>query len=123
MPRGDGTGPMGQGPMTGRGAGYCTGYNAPGYMNPAWGGGCCRPGMGRGRGRGFAWRNWFYATGLPFRARANQPWGQPQAGAAPMYPPTMSKEAEVEMLRSEAAELETMLTQIKERLEKLSEEK
>jgi len=25
MPRGDGTGPMGLGPRTGRGAGYCTG--------------------------------------------------------------------------------------------------
>lgn len=123
MPRGDGTGPMGQGPMTGRGTGYCAGYSAPGYMNPAWGGGFCRPGIGRGRGRGFAWRNWFYATGLPFRARVNQPEGWYQAGAAPMYPPTMSKEAEVEMLKSEAAELETTLTQIKERLAKLSEEK
>ena len=29
MPRGDGTGPMGMGPMTGRGMGYCTGYNWP----------------------------------------------------------------------------------------------
>ncbi|MCD6382905.1 MAG: DUF5320 domain-containing protein, partial [Thermoplasmata archaeon] len=25
MPWGDGTGPMGMGPMTGRGAGYCSG--------------------------------------------------------------------------------------------------
>lgn len=25
MPRGDGTGPMGMGPMTGRGAGFCNG--------------------------------------------------------------------------------------------------
>ncbi|NLG67487.1 MAG: DUF5320 domain-containing protein, partial [Actinobacteria bacterium] len=25
MPRGDGTGPEGMGPMTGRGAGYCAG--------------------------------------------------------------------------------------------------
>ena len=34
MPRGDGTGPAGAGPMTGRAAGYCAGYRAPGYMNP-----------------------------------------------------------------------------------------
>ncbi len=34
MPWGDETGPMGQGPMTGRGAGYCAGYNTPGYANP-----------------------------------------------------------------------------------------
>jgi hypothetical protein len=32
MPRGDGTGPGGMGPMTGRAAGYCAGYNVPGYM-------------------------------------------------------------------------------------------
>lgn len=33
MPRGDGTGPVGAGPMTGRGAGFCAGYSVPGYMN------------------------------------------------------------------------------------------
>lgn len=43
MPRGDKTGPAGQGPMTGRGMGYCAGYNGPGYVN----------GPGRGMGRGF----------------------------------------------------------------------
>lgn len=35
MPRGDGTGPAGLGPMTGRAAGYCAGYGVPGYAN-AW---------------------------------------------------------------------------------------
>jgi len=34
MPRGDGTGPMGMGPMTGRGAGFCAGFAVPGYANP-----------------------------------------------------------------------------------------
>ena len=33
MPCGDGTGPMGLGPGTGRFLGYCAGYPAPGYMN------------------------------------------------------------------------------------------
>jgi hypothetical protein len=42
MPRGDGTGPNGQGPMTGRGMGFCAGFNMPGFMN-----------AGFGRGRGF----------------------------------------------------------------------
>jgi len=41
MPRGDRTGPLGYGPMTGRGAGYCSGSGVPGYMNPVY---------GRGRG-------------------------------------------------------------------------
>ncbi|MBN1540207.1 MAG: DUF5320 domain-containing protein [Candidatus Thermoplasmatota archaeon] len=47
MPRGDRTGPWGQGPLTGRGAGYCSGSGAPGYRNYAtWG-------RGGGYGRGF----------------------------------------------------------------------
>jgi hypothetical protein len=54
MPRGDGTGPMGMGPMTGRGAGYCNGSTAPGFANAGAGFGC-------GRGN----RRMFYATGMP----------------------------------------------------------
>lgn len=34
MPGGDGTGPMGWGPRSGRAAGYCSGYGRPGYANP-----------------------------------------------------------------------------------------
>ena len=34
MPRGDGTGPVGAGPMTGRAAGFCAGVPVPGYRNP-----------------------------------------------------------------------------------------
>jgi len=63
MPRGDGTGPMGMGPMTGRGAGYCAGFGMPGYMNPGSGRGYGRgvgrvfgPGFGRGRAGGFPGR-------------------------------------------------------------------
>ena len=37
MPFGNGTGPAGMGPMTGRAAGYCAGYPVPGYMNSAVG--------------------------------------------------------------------------------------
>jgi len=57
MPRGDGTGPAGQGSMTGRAMGYCAGFNAPGFMNAGFGMGVGRGfGRGLGRGRGFAWR-------------------------------------------------------------------
>ena len=45
MPGGDRTGPMGMGPMTGRGAGYCAGSAAAGFANRVYGGG-----FGRGRG-------------------------------------------------------------------------
>ena len=45
MPGGDGTGPMGMGPMTGRGAGFCGGSGVPGFASRG-------PGLGFGRGRG-----------------------------------------------------------------------
>lgn len=51
MPRGDSTGPVGYGPMTGRAAGYCAGYGVPGYANPGLGRGV-RYGRGRGMGYG-----------------------------------------------------------------------
>jgi len=61
MPFGDGTGPRGMGPMTGRGAGFCAGFGTPGFANPVLRGGMwrgmgmrMRPGMGRGQGIG--WR-------------------------------------------------------------------
>jgi len=44
MPGGDGTGPQGRGPMTGRAMGRCAGYDIP--QRP-------RFGYGRGAGRGF----------------------------------------------------------------------
>ncbi|KON32347.1 hypothetical protein AC477_03110 [miscellaneous Crenarchaeota group-1 archaeon SG8-32-1] len=53
MPTGDKTGPIGQGPMTGRAAGYCAGYSVPGFMNPINGYG---KGFGRGCGRGWGRR-------------------------------------------------------------------
>ena len=56
MPRGDGTGPMGMGSMTGRGAGYCAGFSAPGFMNPIGGRLGLGLGLGRGGGRGRAFR-------------------------------------------------------------------
>ena len=56
MPRGDGTGPLGRGSMTGRGMGYCAGFDAPGYANSARVGGRMRGRcFGFGRGMGYAW--------------------------------------------------------------------
>lgn len=69
MPFGDKTGPRGLGPMTGRGAGYCAGFQSPGSMNPyPVGGG---RGFGRGWfGRGRGWRNCYGLTGMPGVMRA-----------------------------------------------------
>jgi len=62
MPGGDRRGPEGQGPRTGRAAGFCAGNDEPGFMSRGWGRG---GGGGRGRGGG-GWgrRNRFRATGL-----------------------------------------------------------
>ncbi len=51
MPRGDGTGPNGQGPRTGKGMGYCNGYSRAGFQSDLGerGGMGFRRGFGRGR--------------------------------------------------------------------------
>ncbi len=104
MPGGNGTGPMEMGPMTGRGAGYCAGYQMPGYANPIPGRGCGRGfGFGGGRGRGFG-----FAQG----AR----WGM-MPYAAP------SAEQEREALKSQAENLEAALADIRQRLAGLAEAK
>lgn len=43
MPRGDGTGPMGRGSISGKGLGYCANYASSRFAN-------CGAGFGRGRG-------------------------------------------------------------------------
>ena len=123
MPGGDGTGPAGMGPMTGRAAGYCAGYPVPGYMNPVGGRGFW--GWGRGRGGGRGWRNWFYATGLTGWQRAAM--GNPAFGfvpAATPYPaapfaPTMSNEQQLDALKGQAEYLEDALDGIRKRIEEL----
>jgi hypothetical protein len=123
VPRGDRTGPMGMGAMTGRGAGYCAGFGMPGYANPAPGRGFGM-GFGRGRGawgRGFGaggrgWRNMFNATGLPGWMRFGgyaAPYGCPTPYQKP--DPEMEKQA----LKNEAEALQSELESIKKRLEEI----
>ena len=128
MPGGDKTGPGGMGPMTGRGAGYCSGYSAPGYANAIpgrfWGrsfGWGMRGGWGGG-GRG--WRNRFYATGQPGWMRAGwaPAWGAPPVGAAPSAAPGMTEEQEVEALQQQADYLKSALDEIAQRLDELKKE-
>jgi len=63
MPQGDGTGPNGMGPMTGRGAGKCAGIPVPTDINPSDEEGQetlrgeRREGRGRGKGSGKAQGN------------------------------------------------------------------
>ncbi|MBN2369574.1 MAG: DUF5320 domain-containing protein [Vicinamibacteria bacterium] len=118
MPRGDRTGPMGMGPMTGRAAGYCAGYGTPGYLNPAFGRGFGM-GFGRGRGswgRGFGggggrgWRYGYYATGAP---------GWMRFGGYPLPYPKLEPDQEKQALRSEAESLQAELELVKKRLSEI----
>ncbi len=127
MPAGDGTGPVGMGRMTGRAAGYCAGYETPGYANPgprmgmAWGRGW-GGGWGGGWGRGRGWRHGYYATGLPFWARYGY---GPLAGAPPVpygpYAAAPTKEQEIATLRTQAEWLRDSLEAITSRIEELEQ--
>lgn len=116
MPAGDGTGPMGMGEMTGRGAGYCAGYTMPGFMNPMPGRGRGMGGFGRGRGGGrHGWRHQYRATGQPFWAREEVP------GVVPLGPAPAPVE-EVRMLKEQAGHLEQTLEQLRQRISALESE-
>jgi len=116
MPGGDRTGPMGQGPMTGRAAGYCTGSPMPGHMDSAQGRrfgnrghGFWRRGGGIRSGRG--WRNRFYAAGWGFGPYAI--YGDPARLST-------VREEEMELLREQANYLGDTLKDIQKRIEELN---
>jgi len=119
MPGGDQTGPMGQGPMTGRAAGFCAGYNQAGWAHPMRG-----RGFGRGRGGGGrGHRHWFYATGLTGWQRA----AMPQQPGTPLpnpltgsVQPGMTAEQELAVLKQQADRLEAGLEQVRNRIQDLS---
>ena len=116
MPKGDRTGPMGQGAMTGRQAGYCSGFPTPGFTNTPYGQGF---GMGvyRGRGaRGYGWRNMFYATGRPGRVRYGR-FGRP--AAYPAADLQADPEWEVRELKKQAEILQADLDHINQRLNEI----
>jgi len=105
MPLGDRTGPMGLGPMSGRGMGYCAGFPTPGYMNPGpgreWGWRWCWCGPG---GWGREWRWWGWVS--PF-------WGRS---------PEKAKETELEFLREEVKNLEEAFKEARKRTEEIEKE-
>ncbi len=129
MPGGDRTGPMGAGPMTGRGVGICAGYDVPGYMNPAFGrgfGGGRGHGMGRGfgMGGGRGWRNQYYATGLPGWARG---YANPNLAGFPSDPATATnvktaQAGELASLKNQAQYLKDALDDIETRINELRQE-
>ena len=115
MPRGDRTGPQGMGPMTGRAAGYCAGYDSPGYAGPRFGRAF---GVGRGYGGGGrGWRNMYYATGLPGWARGGGDFGPSYAFADPYIEP--DADVQKQTLRNQANALQAQLDLVQKRLSDL----
>ncbi len=94
MPGGDGTGPRGMGPMTGRGAGYCAEYNM-GSANPM-------P------------RRGVFARGRGFRAGLFQ-----NEAAAAQVPQQPSKEERIQALEQQKSAIENGLKRIEEELNEL----
>ena len=136
MPGGDGTGPGGMGPMTGRAAGYCAGYSMPGFMNPI-------PGRGFGFGRGRAFGR---GLGMGFRGGRGSfggfragwagygavPYGVPYGyGASPVpyggtmgvpYGVTPTSQQEMDALKGQSEYLEDALDGIRKRIAELEKE-
>ena len=116
MPRGNGTGPNGSGPMTGRAAGYCAGNGLPGCASSSFGRGLGRGtgfGGGFGRGAGFGGglgRGLGRGRGFGFRAAPVVP---PQAA-----PLDAARAAELERwnLERQAEALEEELSLVRSRL-------
>ncbi|MFZ7110930.1 MAG: DUF5320 domain-containing protein, partial [Desulfatiglandales bacterium] len=113
----DGTGPRGEGPMTGGARGYC---------NPNYGTAYGR-GYGMGRGRGFRGgfgpgRGYGYGRGYG-RQGGYGAWGNP-AFYGPAYagPYAMSREDEINMLKEQAAMAKADLDAISKRMEELESE-
>jgi hypothetical protein len=98
MPGGDRSGPLGQGPMTGRRMGFCTGFNMYETSNRLFG-----RGFGFGRGRGIGFRR--YARPYP-----------------ESYPVQYSAADEAEILRNQAKDLKASLEMIEGRLSQLDKE-
>jgi len=111
MPRGDGTGPAGMGPMTGRRAGYCAGFDQPGFANPAAGYGL---GLGRGMRRGF-----FHHFGRGFRPHFGFYPMTPEYYGSPVQPATPSREQELGYLKAQATAWERELRELNRRIEEL----
>ena len=107
MPRGNGTGPAGQGPMTGRAAGYCAGYEVPGFANASPVRGFRGRGRGNGGGGGFGWRNRFNATGMIG--------GQPEA----MGSTGITAQQELAMLVNQVENFENIIDGLRKNIEEL----
>lgn len=117
MPRGDRTGPTGMGPMSGRAAGYCTGFAMPGFAN-AW--------LGRGRGRGFGrgrggWGRGFGGRWGGFASAGPPDWTPRDVAGGPVFDAGMERQAlksQADVLRAQLQAIESRLAESDQRKEK-----
>ena len=114
MPGFDGTGPMGMGPRTGGGRGFCPPGTGTYYRPYGYGGWYA----GRGAGRG----------GIPWGGGRGRGWYGPAAywpPAAQPYAPFagVSPDQEVEFLKNQAAAMEQEIDQIRGRIDELLKSK
>jgi len=122
MPGRDRTGPIGRGPLSGRGLGDCGGYDVAEYTNQAPGRGF---GMGWGGGRGYGWgggRGYGWGGG---RRRGYRFYDPMARGSLPYYEPQIpphDEETEAKLLREQATRLQDALDQIEKRLGDLEKE-
>lgn len=102
MARGDRTGPFGEGPKTGRGMGYCTGNEHPGYLYR-------HPNRGMGFGRRFRGSS-SYGNGFGFRHGYEQ-----------YYPGNVTDVSEKTLIENEIRILKDQLSALEDRLSKIQE--
>jgi hypothetical protein len=105
MPGGDRTGPSGEGPITGRGMGYCRGNDYPGTKSSQWN-------PGRGFGRGFQ-RGPGFGRGRGFRFRGGI--GNYYDDIGPDVSDKTLIENEIRILKDQLAALEDRLSKSKEK--------
>ena len=136
MPSGDRTGPLGQGPRTGRARGFCSGYDAPGYedglyRNRDWAVGKNQPARLGRRGAGTR------GGGFGRRARTGYAAGADQSYVADRlysfglllseliqqvpWQDILHKRDEMEGLKTEAKRLKRSNEELEEKLRKLEE--
>ncbi len=125
MPRGNRTGPRGDGPMTGRGAGYCAGNDRPGFASSEYGRGFGRGmgqgrGMAYGRGRGFQGRG--YGRGMGYDGPGFREPDPYYSRTVPVYREP-SQEEEKKYLEDVVKDLEAELENVKTRINELAKKK
>jgi hypothetical protein len=98
--------------MTGRAAGFCAGFDRPGFLNQGFGRG---RGFGRGFGRGMAYRR-----GRGGRGWADYGWGAPAWGPPPQQP---GPGPETAALQARLQDIQVELEALRQRLNEMQQEK